>query len=109
MESGVIAVDNKFNDKINYINQNACYKDDYSVILKQQKQLNGQYDDNLKKLLKRIQTNENNIKVLYNNMEQLNKSNEDLKKDIEDTFNNLNTWQNNFVTTVNKSMTLNNQ
>ena len=98
-----------FNDKINYINQNACYKDDYSVILKQQKQLNGQYDDNLKKLLKRIQTNENNIKVLYNNMEQLNKSNEDLKKDIEDTFNNLNTWQNNFVTTVNKSMTLNNQ
>ena len=98
-----------FNDKINYINQNACYKDDYSVILKQQKQLNGQYDDNLKKLLKRIQTNENNIKVLYNNMEQLNKSNEDLKKDIEDTFNNLNTWQNNFVSTVNKSMTLNNQ
>ena len=98
-----------FNDKINYINQNACYKDDYSVILKQQKQLNVQYDDNLKKLLKRIQTNENNIKVLYNNMEQLNKSNEDLKKDIEDTFNNLNTWQNNFVTTVNKSMTLNNQ
>ena len=98
-----------FNEKINYINQNACYKDDYSVILKQQKQLNGQYDDNLKKLLKRIQTNENNIKVLYNNMEQLNKSNEDLKKDIEDTFDNLNTWQNNFVTTVNKSMTLNNQ
>ena len=98
-----------FNDKINYINQNACYKDDYSVILKQQKQLNGQYDDNLKKLLKRIQTNENNIKVLYNNMEQLNKSNEARKKDIEDTFNNLNTWQNNFVTTVNKSMTLNNQ
>lgn len=98
-----------FNNKINYINQNACYKDDYSVILKQQKQLNDQYDENLKKLLKRIQANENNIKVLYNNMEELNKSNEDLKKDIEDTFNNLNTWQNNFVTTVNKSMTLNNQ
>lgn len=96
-----------FNDKINYINQNACYKDDYSVIIKQQKQLNDKYDDDVKKLLKRIQANENNIKLLYNNMEELNKSNESLKKDIEDTFNNLNIWQNNFVSTVNKGLSQN--